>query len=180
MKEVIVKFNFDPETELVSNIVCSIDGVEKKKKTTKKVKELIDDLATEAKITLETNKLVFNSKAVSEMNISYEDRLVIKWVKEKEKMVPVIGKDISFDEEGTGNKLTKSNTITYRGKANTVLAEFGSEFTLKDRSDGIWQLVSDKITSKNMDTVQEEVSKIEPDLLVDSDSNDEIIMEFTL
>ena len=31
----IITFNFDPETETVSDVKCSIDGVEKKKKTTK-------------------------------------------------------------------------------------------------------------------------------------------------
>lgn len=29
-------------------------------------------------------------------------------------MIPIIGKDVAFDEEGTGNKVTKSNTITYK------------------------------------------------------------------
>ena len=42
MKQVIVTFNFDPETEIVSDVKCVVDGVEKKKKTTKKIKEVIE------------------------------------------------------------------------------------------------------------------------------------------
>ena len=49
-------------------------------------------------------------------------------------MVPIIGSDIAFDEEGSGNKVTKSNTVTYKGNANTILAEYGTEFSLKTTS----------------------------------------------
>lgn len=183
MKQVIVTFNFDPETEMVSDVKCTVDGIEKKKKTTKKVKEVIEEMSTEALITLESNKLVFNTKAIADMAIEYEDRIVIKWEKEDGKgktMIPIIGKDISFDEEGTGNKVTKSNTVAYKGKSNTVLSEFGSEFKIVPYREGVWKLIS---TSTNgtisnpttpLEEVLEEADETETDLLVDTDENTEI------
>ena len=183
MKQVIVTFNFDPETEMVSDVKCTVDGIEKKKKTTKKVKEVIEEMSTEALITLESNKLVFNTKAIADMAIEYEDRIVIKWEKEEGKgktMIPIIGKDISFDEEGTGNKVTKSNTVAYKGKSNIVLSEFGSEFKIVPYREGVWKLVS---TSTNgtisnpttpLEEVLEEADETETDLLVDTDENTEI------
>jgi len=179
MKQVIVTFNFDPETEIVSDVTCVVDGVEKKKKTTKKVKDVVAEMASEPLITLESNKLTFNSKALQDLELLYEDRVVIKWEKEGNKMIPVIGKDIAFGEEGTGNKLTKSNTITYRGKANEILAETGSEFTIELMKDGIWKLISKTGGSIVKDTITlEEVlieaEATEPELLVDTDDTTEI------
>ena len=101
MKQVIVTFNYDPETESVSDVKCTVDGVEKKKKTTKKVKDVEEEMAKEALITLESNKIAFNNKAVADMNIEYEDRIVIKWEKAEKggkTMIPIIGKDVAFDE----------------------------------------------------------------------------------
>lgn len=180
MKQVIVTFNFDPETEQVSDVRCTIDGVEKKKKTTKKIKEVKEELASEALITLEPNKLVFNNKAISDMEIEYEDRVVIKWQQAGKKMIPVIGKDLAFEEEGTGNKVTKSNTITYKGKANTVLADFGSEFTIEEIKAGIWKLIPKNGTSESVveeSTLQDVIEKAENtelDLLVSTDEETEI------
>lgn len=177
MKQVVVTFNFDPETELVSDVKCMVDGIEKKKKTTKKVKEVIEEMASEPIITLEPNKLVFNNKAVADMDIKYEDRIVIKWEKIDGKMAPIIGKDIAFDEEGTGNKVTKSNTVTYKGKANDILADLGTEFNILEKEEGIWRLVPKGITINSvpkLEEVYEEAEETEADLLVDTDDITEI------
>ena len=177
MKQVVVTFNFDPETELVSDVRCVVDGIEKKKKTTKKVKEVIEEMASEPIITLEPNKLVFNNKAIADMDIKYEDRIVIKWEKIDGKMTPIIGKDIAFDEEGTGNKVTKSNTITYKGKANDILADLGTEFNILEKEEGIWRLVPKGATINSvpkLEEVYEEAEETEADLLVDTDDVTEI------
>ena len=41
---------------------------------------------------------------------------------------PIIGREELF--EGSGNRLTKSNTISYRGEQNTILREYGTCFKL--------------------------------------------------
>ena len=183
MKQVIVTFNYDPETDSVSDVKCTVDGVEKKKKTTKKVKDVEEEMAKEALITLESNKIAFNNKAVADMNIEYEDRIVIKWEKAEKggkTMIPIIGKDVAFDEEDTGNKVTKSNTITYKGKSNAVLSEFGSEFTIVPYREGIWKLVSTQAGGTishpdvPLEEVLEEAEETEADLLVNTDEDTEI------
>lgn len=180
MKQVIVTFNFDPETETVSDVKCSIDGVEKKKKTTKTKKDVVVELENEALINLETNKLVFNNKAAADLGITAGDRVVIKWIPEGKKMVPIIGSDIAFDEEGSGNKVTKSNTVTYKGNANTILAEYGTEFSLKPHLDNIWKLISNKVggtiskPTEGLDDVIKQAESVEPELLTELDNEIEI------
>ena len=182
VKQVIVTFEFDPETELVSNVLCTIDGVEKKKKTTKKKSEVVEEMAKEPLITLETTKLVFNNKAVADMEIEYEDRIVIKWEKKDKtgkQLIPIIGKDIAFDEEGAGNKVTKTNTVGYKGKQNAVLAEFGSIFTIEPYKDNIWKLISttSPTTSRTLEETVKAVSKVDPILITEEGDNDVEIEE---
>ena len=72
----------------------------KKEKTTRKVKDVVEEMSSIALVTLEPNKLVFNNKAVADMGLEYEDRIVIKWEKKGKQMIPIIGKDLAFNEEG--------------------------------------------------------------------------------
>jgi len=179
VKSVMVTFEFDPTTEEVSNIQCSIDGVEKKKRTTKKKTEVVEELASIPLITLDAAKLVFNNKAVAEMELEYEDRVVIKWdpITPKSKtLIPIIGKDLAFDEEGSGNKVTKSNTVGYKGKQNTILAELGTIFTIEPYKGDIWKLVS-TTNPGAVKTIPEaivESERVEPMLLIDNEDNSEI------
>ena len=178
IKQITVVFDFNTETEEVSGVKV-VNNSEKKTTTTKKAKEVVSEMATDAIITLEPNKLVFNSKAVADMEIEWEDRIVIKWIKENNRMVPIIGKDISFDEEGSGNKVTKSNSIAYKGKANSVLAELGTEFSLQEHKEGIWKLVPTEQSTPNLANMEieeaiEVAQAIEPILITDSDDETEI------
>ena len=177
IKQITVTFDFDTETENVSNVKV-VNNTEKKKTTTKRLKDVEAEMATTALITLEPSKLVFNSKAVADLELEWEDRVIVKWVKDGNKMIPIIGKDVSFDEEGSGNKVTKTNTVTYRGKANDVLAELGVEFTLSPHDEGIWKLIptTEGAVSKesSIETLVEEAVKVEAELIVDDEEETEI------
>ena len=181
IKQISITFDFNTETEVVSNIKTT-GSAEKKRTTTKKLKEP-EDSNVEALVTLEPNKLVFNTNAANLIGIEYEDRIVIKWVKvgKTKVMSPIIGKDTAFDEEGSGNKVTKSNTVTYKGKANTVLAEFGSQFKLTEYQEGIYNLVplngSIKPKELTLEKVIENAEEEELDLLVDDLGDDTEIDE---
>ena len=186
IKNVIVTFEFDSDTDMVSNVQCSVDGVEKKKKTTRKKSEVVEEMASKPLITLEPNKLVFNNKAVADMSIEYEDRIVIKWEKSDKNakiLFPIIGKDEAFNEEGSGNKVTKSSTIGYKGTQNAVLAEYGNQFTIEEYKDGIWKLVSttSPTTTRTLEETIKTVEAIEPDLLIENGDKTEIDeLQFTL
>lgn len=190
IKGIIVTFEYDTETELVSNVQCNVDGVEKKKRVTKSKAKVEEEMAAEPLITREETKLVFNNKCVADMEIEYEDRIVVKWEKDAAKkiMFPIIGKDVSFNEEGAGNKVTKTNTIGFKGKQNVVLAELGSTFTItpyvtKNFPEGVWKLVSttNPTSAKTLEETIKAVEKIEPDIITEKDENIEITeLQFTL
>lgn len=187
IKNVIVTFDFDPATESVTNVQCSVDGVEKKKRTTRKKSEVEEELAATPLITVEPNKLIFNNKAVADMQLEYEDRIVIKWepVAPKSKsMIPIIGKDIAFDEEGSGNKVTKSFTVGYKGKQNAILADLDTSFTIEPYKEGIWKLIPTKDPS-SVKTIKEAITiseKVEPILITEDEeeSIEEIKFQFTI
>lgn len=187
VKQVKVTFEFDPETELVSNVICTVDGVEKKKKVaSRKKKEEPEEMAAEALVTLEETKLLFNNKAVAEMELEYEDRIVIEWKQAGKILFPIIGTDIAFDKEGAGNKLTKSFTIAYKGKQNAVLAEKGKVFTLEPYEDGIWKLipisksgVTKVVEEKIIKEKPVEVTEIEP-VLVSEEGDNEIEIDIEM
>jgi hypothetical protein len=178
IKGVTVTFNFDTETSVVTDVKCSVDGMVKKTRATTKKSDVVEEMASESIITLEDNKLCFNNKAVSDMELVYEDRIVIKFEPEGPKknkiLVPTIGKDTSFDEPGAGNKLTKTNSIGYKGKQNAVLAEFGTEFTLEPFKEGIWKLISKNGVERTLQENIEIVEKEEPIVIIDADETVQI------
>lgn len=163
-KQFTVTFELDPKTEKVSNLTVFVDGVEKKSTTTRTAKKKEVELEDTAIITLEENKLVFNNRAVADMKLEWKDRVIIKYDKFEDgvgkKLIPLIGTDFAFDQEGSGNQVTKTNTVSYRGKANTILSEYGNEFTIEEHDDGIWKLVPTSGGSENL-TYIETVEKAE-------------------
>lgn len=178
MHQVTVTFNFDPTEETpVSDLTCFIDGIEKKKKTTRstKTKEIV--LEDEALVTLEPTKIQLNNKAVADMNIVYGERVIIKYekIEKTKKYFPVIGSDTSMGEEGSGNKITKTNSVAYKGKANTILAEYGTEFSVEPYKEGVWKLVSKNPPIKKVISYQEIENQAEDlDFTMITDSDEEI------
>ena len=172
MERVTVTFNYDPETKQASDIQCVVGEAVMKKKTTRKKSEVSVELEKDSLITLETNKLVFNNKAAADLGIEYESRVIIKWEKPtKGDLFPIIGSDLSFGEEGNGNKITKAITMQYKGNANTVLAEKGNQFTLEPYKDGIFKLIpiggSVQKPSAEIAEVQEVAERIETEVITE-------------
>ena len=73
---------------------------------------------------IENNKLILSPELVSLLRASPGDRLIIGFSVIDGKLFPVISKN-----EG-GNVLTKSNTISFKGKQKEMLLQFGDEFTI--------------------------------------------------
>lgn len=74
-KQLFTNIHYD-ETESVSDVKCTVDGVEEKQKS--KVEE---EMAKEALITWNLIKWLLIIKLVADMNIEYEDQLLSKWEK---------------------------------------------------------------------------------------------------
>jgi hypothetical protein len=134
-------------------------------------------------ITLDSNKLILTTGAVEMMNICADCRVDIKYKKKDKTSVPVIGTDAAFGTKG-GNKLTKTNTVSFRGTANDKLAEYGTTFKIEPSEDeGIFYLIGDKINNPIPDDVVDIESELDIDALDALEIEDDINLEkfdFTL
>lgn len=134
------------EIKFIGKEEITVDSASKsasKSSTTKKSTSKVDD-NPEPLITLEANKLVLTQGAVDALNPCEDCRIDIKYKKKDKKLVPVIGTDAAFGTKA-GNKLTKTNTVSYRGAANDKLAAYGTVFRLEPtEEEGIFYMVGDK------------------------------------
>ena len=135
-----VVINYDTEKDEIISYLTTLNGVQEKKTTTTKKstkKNVIEGL----RVVREDNKLILSEDLVKELKANPEDKIVIQYDRDQESktVFPVIGLETTFNNGG-GNKLTKSNTVAYRGKANNTLAEFGSDFKVEPYKEGIYRL----------------------------------------
>ncbi len=186
--KMLIEFDFDPETGDYTPISREI--IEEGAATPKKAKSVMkDDGSTEPIVILEENKLVLNSKAVEVLGAKWEDRISVIYQKHEDKLVPVIGKDEVFGCE-SGNKLTKSKTVSCRGKANTKLAEHGTEFKLIPLNNDTFIMdggvdipyVEDskkKRVDPKIKVVEDDIPEVLPmEATLDGDGSEEITEEF--
>ena len=132
------------------------------KKQVSKVNKVEEN--SEPLITLDSNKLILTTGAVDLMQICSDCRVDIKYKKKNKVSIPVIGTDEAFGTKG-GNKLTKTNTISFRGASNEKLSEFGTTFKLEPSEDkGIFYMIGDKVS----DPIPEDSIDIESELDIDS------------
>ena len=184
----LIEFDFDPETGDYTPISREI--IEEGAATPKKAKSVMkDDGSTEPIVILEENKLVLNSKAVEVLGAEWEDRISVIYQKHEDKLVPVIGKDEVFGCK-SGNKLTKSKTVSCRGKANTKLAEHGTEFKLIPLNNDTFIMdggvdipyVEDskkKRVDPKIKVVEDDIPEVLPmEATLDGDGSEEITEEF--
>jgi hypothetical protein len=152
-----------------------------KRQATKAVKV---ENSTEPLITLDSNKLILTTGAVDLLQIGADCRVDIKYKKKDKTSVPVIGTDTAFGTKG-GNKLTKTNTVSFRGAANDKLAEFGTTFKLEpSEDDGIFYLIGDKMNNPIPEDAVDIESELDIDALealdIDAKSTDLGDFDFTL
>ena len=85
----------------------------------------------EATVTVADNKLVLSKEAVKALGGVAGDRITVNyWTVDNETTFPVIGKSECFGDSTGGNRLTKSNTVSFRGVQRDILLEYGSFFKL--------------------------------------------------
>lgn len=98
------------------------------------------------------NKLQLSPSAIELIGVKAGDRLSINyWTVNNRETFPLIGKAEIFNEEGT--KLTKSNTISYRGQQMEVLNMYGSNFTIEPFKEGMFKLVPIKEDSLDSEMI---------------------------
>ena len=93
-----------------------------------KVGEQVDD----AIVTLADNKLVLSKSAQLLLGVIPNDRITVSYYTvSPEETFPVIGKSELFTDSNGGNRLTKSNTVSFRGTQREILLEYGKSFKLE-------------------------------------------------
>lgn len=163
--KVIFTYDINPETgemKLLAKEETTVDTtIEVKTKKTSSSSKKVDE-NPEPLVTLDSNKLILTQGAVDLLQVCEDCRIDIKYEKKNKQQVPVIGTDAAFSTKG-GNKLTKSNTVSYRGSANEKLSTYGTVFKLEPTENkGIYYLVGDKDPEEIQ--VPEEIIDIESEL----------------
>jgi hypothetical protein len=148
-----------------TTIIGSSDIKSEKKKAIKKDQDI------EAKVYLEDNKLKLNSLAVEMLNVDPGDRIDIQY----SDTYPIIGKSESFGNPEGGTKLTKSYTISFRGKKSEVLQKFGTEFKVIDSNgrfilDSGKEVIQEPVKDENVNI--EDIDLNLDDLLDDADAKE--------
>lgn len=144
----------------------SVDTKVTKSATKTSTKASTAKVDTNPIITLEPNKLVLTQGAVDLLQVCADCRIDIKYKKKDKQAVPIIGTDTAFGTK-SGNKLTKSNTVSYRGSANEKLSAYGTTFKLEPTEDeGIYYLVGDKVQEEI--SIPDEIIDIENELDIES------------
>lgn len=167
------------EITFIGKEEITVDTATTTKRVAAKATKIVEN--TEPLITLDSNKLILTTGAVEMLNICADCRVDIKYKKKDKTSVPVIGTDTAFGTKG-GNKLTKTNTVSFRGAANEKLAEFGTVFKLEpSEDDGIFYMIGDKVDNPIPDDAIDIESELDLDSLDDlDDSNDLSNFDFTL
>ena len=123
-----ISFNYHEDTNTIDNIV-----IKNYKSFPKEVEAIVE---------VKENKLVISPKSVSLLQCVYGDRISINYIQyDKELTFPVIGKSSVFADQDSGNRLTKSNTVSFRGFQRDLLLKYGNIFILEEFRDNIFRLV---------------------------------------
>lgn len=92
----------------------------------------IDFDPNSATIKVESTKLILSKETIKALDAKSGDRIAINyWTENPEYTFPVIGKASWFTDITDGNRLTKSNTVSFRGTQNTILREYGDFFKIE-------------------------------------------------
>ena len=111
-----IQFNFNPDTQEVSNL--RVVNLNKEN----------NDLF----IKIEDNKLILTQDVINLLNVFPGERITINYYTiNPEETFPVIGKSELFTDASGGCKLTKSNTVSFKGNQRQTLLEYGDFFTIE-------------------------------------------------
>lgn len=127
---------------------------------------------------LEENKYVLTTGAVEALGVEPGDTLDIKFQKFSKKILPIIGASEVWGTKA-GNKLTKTNTVSCRGKVNDELSSYGTEFVLEPHPNkgGLFILKGENTPEIVIETTpepEEEEDFEVPDVEVEDPDSEEI------
>lgn len=167
----------DTETgELFTKEATFGDFKESTKKTTTRTKKPKDEDPV-AKITLLEGKWQMNHACVELTGFEPEMKLDIKFEKKGRVTTPILCED-----EKSGNRLTKTYTVSCRGSRHDNLSEYGHIFEVipYEGKDGYFKLKGDVEKEDDIIDIPEEISSPDEDNLDMNSSDDGTEIDFDL
>ena len=169
--KLLCTFDFNPETNEYKPI-----GEPEVVKSARK--QSITEESSEPQLILLDNKYSLNSAALELLNVAAGDKIDIRYQIIENINYPIIGSSTSW-KSTSGNKLTKSSTVSYRGKANEMLSTFGDTFDLTSWSghDGLFILIGNKeqVIDPNIEVKTDNSVEIDKPITEEDDSLDEFL-----
>lgn len=93
-------------------------------------------------VEISDNKLIISPPAKELMSAKYGDRIAVNYVqKNNEITIPVIGKAEIFADPNAGNKLTKNNTVSFKGTQKIILTKYGQLFEIEEYKPGMFKMI---------------------------------------
>ena len=134
------------------------DSIKPKKKSSTKTKK-IQDNDPNPKVMLLDGKIKLNNSAINLTGYEPDMKIDIKFEKKGKKQIPVMM------QADSGNRLTKSYTISCRGSKHDNLLEHGDVFELEPypEKDGYFYLKGNKAIEDDIIEVPQEISEPEDD-----------------
>lgn len=130
------------EIKYIGKEEITVNTADTPKKTTKSSSVLTGDTPC---LKLSGNNYAINELAQKLLGVEVGGTLFINYPKKDGQYVPAIGTSEAFGVK-SGNKVTKSLTVSFRGAANTRLAEFGDTFEfIESGKPGIFYLKGNKV-----------------------------------
>lgn len=170
--KLLITLDLDPETGETTCVDRQIINDDIKKVSKKPSKKTSKDEDTTPRLVLDSSKYILNSAAIELLQVEAGDRIDIKYEQSGTTVVPIIGTSEAFGTPNSGNKLTKSNTVACRGKANVELSKYGDSFTFESTSDGLFKLVGNKATTEEV--ADDNISLPDDDLTIPEDDELEL------
>jgi len=114
------------------------DTIKVPKKTSRSSSKKPKDTDVDPKVYLEDNKIRLNSKAIELMGFEPEQKINILFEKKGRTTTPILCEDLK-----SGNRLTKTYTVSCRGSKHDNLAEYGDTFEIVpyDGKEGYFKLI---------------------------------------
>lgn len=89
------------------------------------------------------SKLIISPKAISLMSAHFGDKISVNYIQQNNELtIPVIGKSEVFSTPDAGNKLSKNNTISFKGTQKTILTKYGQLFKIEEYKPGMFKMIS--------------------------------------
>ena len=92
-------------------------------------------------VRLEENKLVISDNAITILQLKPGNRIQVNYIQSKYESMPVIARSEVFSDPNAGNVLTHSNTVSFKGMQQSILAQFGHLFEIKEYISGMFQMI---------------------------------------